>query len=968
MKLVRWIALAGLLLMTSAALAGTISPRLQAEMDRTDRNTPISVIVNLADQVPIELLNQDLKASHATLQERHRQVITALQAAAARSQGPVRQMLDEEMRAGNVLGYTCYWISNLVVVQARSAAILRIAARSDIDVVEPNFTVSLIEPIGHPEINDQEIGDGRPIGVPPGIRAIKAPQCWRQLGYTGLGRLIGGMDTGVMGTHPALQTRWRGYQGQHPWQECWLDLLGTGTTTPNDGYGHGTHTMGTMTGLAPSESIGVAPGAKWIACNAINQGVSQEFDQDVITGFQWFADPDGNPNTLSDVPDVVQNSWGVNEGFPQTPPYTDCDSRWWAVLDNLSAAGVVVTWSAGNEGSGAGSLRSPADRATTTREAFSVGAVDATNYSWPYPIADFSSRGPSGCNVPAPQKIKPEVAAPGVSVYSAYNDGGYTNMDGTSMAGPHVAGIVALIRQANPNLDVDTIKDILMQTARDEGATGEDNSYGWGFVDAYAACQAATVGFGHLDGHITNASWMGTPLPGARLTILNTGAQWQTDANGYYNGALAPGSYSIAASMDGFRADTAFVMIQANQVTTKNFALVDIAGPSITNVTDNKATNDAVGPYPIQATVSDASTVTSVKLYYRLNGGGFTSVDMMLFGSVYTASISGAPAGSRIDYYVWAQDGASNASTSPADAPLHFYSLYITQTVYTYDCETAPDGWQMGVNGDAATTGLWICDDPVGTTYNGVVVQTEDDHTAAPGVKCFVTGNGSVGGAAGDQDVDGGCTTLLSPVYTISNNVTMAFFTYWRWWVSTGNSADDTWVVDVSSDGGTTWVPWERATGNQNFWTKTTKSIGDVFSPLPATVRFRFVACDLNSPGLVEAAVDDLSMDTYTQNSADAGGVVTSLRTALAQNQPNPFNPKTMIRFTLSNPGQCRIQIYDAAGRMIRSLIDEPRAAGVHQVSWDGLDDAGKSVGSGVYFYRLKAGAFEQSRRMTILK
>jgi hypothetical protein len=950
------------MLMTSAALAGTISPQLQAEIDRTAPNLPISVIVNLSNQAPITLLNQEMNARHATMQERHMRVVTALQAAAAQSQGPVKQMLDEGMRRGDVLGYTCYWISNMIVAQVTHDAIYRLAARSDIDVVEPNFRAQLIEPISiAPQIGDEETRDVRDI-TPAGIRAIRAPDCWYHLGINGTGRLIGGMDTGVMGSHPALQTRWRGYNGAHPWQECWLDVLGNGTTSPVDNYGHGTHTMGTMTGLAPAESVGVAPGAKWISCNAIDQGVGSEFDNDVIHGFQWFADPDGNPNTIDDVPDVVQNSWGINEGFGGN--YTDCDLRWWSVLDNLSAAGVVVTWSAGNEGPGAQTLRSPADRAATMYEAFSVGAVDATSYQWPYPIAGFSSRGPTGCNVPANLKIKPEVAAPGVQVWSAYNNGGYTYMDGTSMAGPHVAGAVALIRQANPNLTPDEVKQILMTTARDEGTAGEDNTFGWGFIDAYAAVQAAMVGLGHITGHVTNASWLNGPIQDAVVRVVNQSISWSSDPTGLYGGPIAAGTYTLAASKAGFRADTAVVVIHQNQITTRDFALVDNAGPAISGVTNNTATNDSIGPYTIQATATDPSTVTSVKLYYGINGGGTSSIDMTpVGGNVYTASLAGMSPGNRYDYYIWAKDGVNNISISQT------YHLYITRQVFAYDCETTPTGWQMGIGGDTAVSGVWICNDPVGTTYGDPAwqVQPEDDHTTNPGHICFVTGNGDVGGAAGLADVDGGCTTLVSPAYSIGDTP-VAFFSYWRWYAIGGNSADDTFAVDISGNGGVTWLPWERVSDNENSWTKVTKSIGDVFNPLPATVMFRFVACDQGSAGLVEAAIDDLSMDTFPQNTAGVPSGITSLRTELAQNTPNPFNPKTTIRFTLSSPAQTRLEIYDAAGRMIRVLLDETRAAGVQQVVWNGLDDAGRSVGSGVYFYRLKAGAFEQARRMTILK
>ena len=125
-------------------------------------------------------------------------------------------------------------------------------------------------------------------------------------------------------------------------------MLGGGSSFPTDTHSHGTHTTGTMTGVAYDDTIGVAWEAEWIACNAIDQGASPGFDNDIIEAFQWFADPDGDPGTVDDMPDVVQNSWGINEGFPGD--YTDCDTRWWSAIDNCEAAGVVTVWSAGNEG------------------------------------------------------------------------------------------------------------------------------------------------------------------------------------------------------------------------------------------------------------------------------------------------------------------------------------------------------------------------------------------------------------------------------------------------------------------------------------------------------------------------------------------------------------------------------------------------------------------------------------------
>jgi hypothetical protein len=170
--------------------------------------------------------------------------------------------------------------------------------------------------------------------------------------------------------------------------------------------------------------------------------------------------------------------------------YPPCDQTFWSFIDADEAAGIVVLFSAGNEGaSGAETLRRPADRATTVYNCLAVAAVDANNSAWP--IADFSSRGPSHCTPDGAAAIKPDIAAPGVNVRSSLPGGSYGTLSGTSMASPHVNGVVALMRQACPELTVEQVKQILYDTAYDLGPAGEDNSYGWGMIDAYAAVTMA---------------------------------------------------------------------------------------------------------------------------------------------------------------------------------------------------------------------------------------------------------------------------------------------------------------------------------------------------------------------------------------------------------------------------------------------------------------------------------------------
>jgi subtilisin family serine protease len=466
------------------AHSGEIEPNFAAYLETLEDDDFVSAIVYLLDRPDIRALDHTLRVEKATMSVRHASVINALKEAAQRSQPPLTNYLNVKTLDGTVRGYTPYWIMNLVIVSATKAEIENLALRGDVEIVEGNFNATLIENVGEAYMGSPTAG----IGVTSSLLAINADRVWFELGFTGSGTLVANLDTGVDGAHPALTDRWRG--NWYPWQECWRDALGTGTQYPTDTHGHGTHTMGTICGAghATGDTVGVAFEALWIADNSINQGVSPEFDNDVLGAFQWFTDPDGNPSTTDDVPDVLQNSWGIDSRFGYD--YNDCDYRWQEAIENCEAAGVVVTFSAGNEGPYPQTHRSPANICNTTTVNFSVGAVDCENYGWPYPIASWSSRGPSDCDGVT---IKPEVSGPGVYVYSSYPGGSYVRMSGTSMAGPHVAGVVALMRQANPNADVHTIKTVLMETARDLGTAGEDNNYGWGIIDAYDAVLAVSV-------------------------------------------------------------------------------------------------------------------------------------------------------------------------------------------------------------------------------------------------------------------------------------------------------------------------------------------------------------------------------------------------------------------------------------------------------------------------------------------
>jgi flagellar hook assembly protein FlgD len=97
-----------------------------------------------------------------------------------------------------------------------------------------------------------------------------------------------------------------------------------------------------------------------------------------------------------------------------------------------------------------------------------------------------------------------------------------------------------------------------------------------------------------------------------------------------------------------------------------------------------------------------------------------------------------------------------------------------------------------------------------------------------------------------------------------------------------------------------------------------------------------------------------------------AGGP--ALKNSLAQNYPNPFNPQTTIAFTIKDRGAVTLKVYNVNGELVRTLASDSRAAGTYSLTWDGHNDAGQSVSSGVYFYKLVTNNFSQTKKMVLLK
>jgi bacillopeptidase F len=444
------------LLLPGVSKGRKIGEKLRLEAKYAGSEQLIPVIIKLSDSIEpamYKVLNK---------QARRRILNKALRKKAASSQKTLIQFLHNN----GAFRLLPLWHINAVAAEVPAGILDELVARSDIE------TMSLDQTIELPQIiyEEQEITQWN-------ISAVGAPQLW-QMGYRGQNVVVASMDTGVDFDHPELSGKYRGGANS------WFDPHGE-HATPYDASGqasgHGTQTMGIILGGSQSgQAIGIAPDAKWIAVKIFDDAGFASLS-DIHLGFQWLLDPDNDPNTL-DMPDVVNNSWGMKYDI------NVCFNEFESDIETLKAAGIAVVCSAGNAGPGPATSISPANYPLS----FAVGAVDDSNN-----ITLFSSRGPSACN-DCPDTVFPNVVAPGFTIRTTDRSFGglpnsYVTVSGTSYASSHVSGAMALLLSAfddqNDAGAIDEIEWVLETTALDLGPEGPDHDYGYGLIDIPKAYQ-----------------------------------------------------------------------------------------------------------------------------------------------------------------------------------------------------------------------------------------------------------------------------------------------------------------------------------------------------------------------------------------------------------------------------------------------------------------------------------------------
>ncbi len=473
--LLAWVALAG------SAAAVEVAPSVRAAIAATGSADALLVFADQSTPLLAPLQPGGNYLVH------RRALVAALRARADTQQNATRTWLDTY-----AIAHRDFWIANVIQARIPASALAALAARTDISRIESNPAIR----VALPQPSSATMYAPAATGIAWGVARIDAPQVWAA-GDTGQGVVIGGEDTGYQWDHPALKSHYRGWNGTNAnhnfnWHDAIHDSVGNtcgnNARAPCDDLGHGTHTMGTMTGDdGAGNQIGVAPGAQWIGCRNMDHGTGTPARY--IECMQWMLAPTNLNRRRPDpdlAPDIVSNSW-------YCPPSEGCTTgnEIEAAVDNLVASGIFYAAAAGNAGSGCVTVAGPP---AIYDASFVVGATDNMDT-----LAGFSSRGP----VTGSGLIRPDVVAPGVNIYSSVTTNGYTTMSGTSMATPHVAGAAALLMSAFPALKGKPaeVASILRETAVRSGVidpvtqscggiattTFPNYALGYGRVDAFAA-------------------------------------------------------------------------------------------------------------------------------------------------------------------------------------------------------------------------------------------------------------------------------------------------------------------------------------------------------------------------------------------------------------------------------------------------------------------------------------------------
>ena len=1008
-------ALAGMSVITVSARAVEIDQELQALLQAKSAADRVPVLMLFDDPVGVEEIRSRLeKVSH---QERRRMVLENLRRQADRNQARALGFLTDPAHGKRVGRIQTLYLANALAFEAAPEVIREMGGLPDAATLFFDKTYDLTNGTTRGSAS-LTAASSAATDTAWSVKYINAHKVWSQMGYTGAGIIVGHIDTGIYLTHPDLASRLWINPGEIPGNGIdddgngFIDDVngwdfGDGDNDPNDDSldpGHGTHTAGTVAGDGTGGTLtGVAPGATLMAAK-VWQADGSGGTLAMIWAAEQYCVENGariltmslgipgdippyfmrnerlNNNNLRDAGAIFFNSAG-NDHFISIPPVelslTARTPPPWlpAGYPHSSTSGIITVGGTGykNDDIYSSSSRGPAH----------WGNVDPWN-DWPY--------------LPGPGIIKPDVALPGVWVNSTVIPSGYSGdtWSGTSMACPHAAGVAALMLEKNPTLSPAGVDSVMEQWAIDLGPVGKDNDFGSGRLDALTVVAATPM----------------TQAPDITWT------EFFADPTG--DGVLDSGEVSEVAFqlMNGNPLVSASAVSGVLSVTPNAYVSVTDGAATFTGIPANGGLGDNlnstfsldVDPAAPQGYEFTLLLTVTADLYFQktfdITGRvGLPDFRTHEIGDVYLSVTDQGIIG-YMD-----QGGGEGAGMGPAGFPSDlFVSSFWAGTSSAYICN-------RDYNGLGSENYEWVVSDPV---PNGRVrdlgavssdqtfraIFTDGGHTSPLPLEveqltmAFETSphnsfvileyrltNNSASvvpslytGVYCDFDIGGDSTNNMGGT-DFARNMTYLYEPLGHYYgivlLGGGTPANLTVVNNIFYV-----FPTSAITDANKFDLLTgtlTHPVGktpDDWSGLASSV----MSLDANGgQGLVAYALVFGNNLTQLRANADAAIAVYNPVAPLTeevpvklfhlgQNHPNPFNPTTSIRFTVDKEGPVELAVFDVSGRKIRTLVRDTRGPGEHVVTWDGTDQAGSRVPSGMYFYQLVSGRESSTRKMMLVK
>jgi subtilisin family serine protease len=1007
----------------SSAAAITIDPELVTTMSSKADGEVIRVMLLMDDHADLAPVEATL--TNATWQERRQAIITTLKAHAAKSQGQALAVLENAKSAGQVERIRSLWLANSIAFEGTQEAILAVAdveAAGTMFLDKPYDMVSNVmgpkrEIADDPDQTQPEGGPGKAIVW--NVSWINADDVWNLLGYTGTGVLVAHFDTGIWLTHPDIANRLWVNPGEIPGNYIDDDNNGyvddvhgydfaNDDSDPNDDVtgsasNHGTHTAGTVCGDGTNGTeTGVAPGASIQANKTFQSDGSGAYITDGHEAQQYAMEMGARIFTMS---------LGLSGDIP--PSYMRTERE---IADAQRAAGIIFFNSAGNDHYAEDppleigmTARVPcpwmSDPSVPYSSKGGVMAVGGTGYrnnnvyvlsSWgPVTWEDVSP----WYDWPLPTGlIKPDIAAPGQNVNSLQKPSGYTgdSWSGTSMACPHLAGVAALMLEKNPSLSPEMIDEIIETTALDLGTAGKDNTFGAGLVDAYAAVNAVpTTLTPHLvwtdlqmdpsgDNvfdpgetidviiELTNNSPV-VDATGVTATLTVNANPYVTVADGSANyGTIAMGGGTANNFFDTFQLTslggtpqgyefTLTLTVNAQNGYQKDFdigkfvGLPDYLTHDVGNVFLTVTDQGSIGFMDDNGTEGEGfglmATGTNFLFVGSLWGGT---------GQAYICNRDYSGTGAGAETFEWEVSVTPNgrcrdqgAGKSDQDYTAMFTDsghaspkpIVVDQYSYAWS-DTTYDDFVI-ITYVARNTGVTTVSD----YHLGIFVDWD--------INTYDTNEG-------DTDASRHLTYLYS---TASNYCGIALL-YPHTHKNLTFIHNETYVYPTSSiDDGIKSrhlkgiMSLATTTGPAD-WSAMTSAGGFTLAP-GDSVQCTFALVYGHSLAELQDNTDAAQTIYYTTPVEE---LVPIKPFGLSQNQPNPFNPSTTIKFSVEQAGHVSLAVYDLSGRLVRTLVDQNYGTGEHAIVWDGRNDAGMQMPSGLYVYKYMSGKQFETRKMMLVK